>query len=83
MEARNMLYWEFQQRMEGKRHQEERDWHKIRVLAALLLSPHSKKEIKPESLIRLDGEESQQMSKEDIQKDVEMKMKAYRKAKAG
>lgn len=69
-------------KVDGFRRSQDRQWHKVRVLASILLAPHSKKRIKPEDLISLSDEVKRaHMSKDRIEKDVEVKMKAYRKHK--
>lgn len=76
--------WEYHMKVDGFRRSEDRQWHKVRVLASIMLSPHAKKgkRIKPEDLISLSDEvKKAHMSKEAVKKDVEVKMKAYRKHK--
>lgn len=72
--------WEYHMRLDGFKRSEDRAWYKIGALAALMLSPYSKKKLQPEDLLNLDGKK-RKMSKERIKADVENKMKAYRKHK--
>lgn len=73
--------WEVMQRMEGLAKKDRQQWHKIRVLAAILLSPHSKKRIRPEDIINLPDEVKKPIDKECIQRDIQRKTKALKLVK--
>jgi len=76
-ECRQMTMYEVSRRFEQYVKTEERQWHKIRVLGAMILQPHSKKTIRPESLIPLRSDTRSTMSPEERKKDVEQKLKFY------
>lgn len=77
-----MSWFEFNCAVEAYKQNDRDEWHKVRVLASILLSPHVKKgkKVRPEDLIHLpDDVKKPAMSKERVQADVQRKMKAYRK----
>ena len=67
--------------MAGHKHKEDRDWHKTRVMASILLQPHLKKgkRIKPEDLIQLGGDVKHIMTPEQRKADMDRKMKLVKK----
>ena len=79
-EARKMSLWEFNLKADGYRRLENKSWHKLRVLATILISPHLKKgrTIKPEDLIPLpDDIKKPVMSADEIQADITRKLRSY------
>lgn len=75
-----MSLWEFNKKAEGYRRIENKAWHKLRVLATILISPHLKKgaTIRPEDLIALpDDIKKPVMSFEQIQDDITRKLSIY------
>ena len=78
-----MTLWEFSHRVRAHDKREQADWHKIRVMASILLSPHLKrgKRLKPEDLIPLpdDIKQVRTMTAEQVQKDVDRKTKIMKK----
>lgn len=80
-QARRLLIWEFNLKMQYKETQRIQDRHRLRALAAIALNPHSKKPIPPDRLIPISAERGPVMSKQRIADDVRRKLRAYRKAK--
>jgi hypothetical protein len=82
MEARNMLVWEFNNRILGARDRDLTEWRRTRWLATVILNPHLKKgtRLRPSDLLPLpDDVPLPKMSKERIKADVERKMKVHLK----
>lgn len=74
-----MSLYEFRVRADGHAKREEAEWHRLRVLATLLLSPHTKKgaKIKPSDLIALPSDvitPTKRMDTEQIARDVARKI---------
>lgn len=75
-----MLVWEFYTRLAYYLDKQKERAVEYQILAAIALNPHTKKPKAPDRLIRIPGQGST-MSKEDVQKDVEYKMRLYRHGK--
>lgn len=55
-------------------------WHKVRVLASIVIQPHLKKTIRPEDLIQLpDDVKKPTMTREEIAEDVQRKTQEFLK----
>jgi hypothetical protein len=81
---RGLLIFELNRKMEAFSRKEDRDWHKLRVLATILVSPHSKKRIKPKDLIKIPSIDEVSipkptMSREDRKKQVDKAMRIWKK----
>jgi hypothetical protein len=65
-----MTLWEFHLRMEGYNRKRDESWHKVRVLASLLLQPHLKKgkKIRPEDILSLPMDKKPKPTKEQFEK---------------
>jgi hypothetical protein len=77
-----MLVWEFNRRLKGIQDRNIEDWRKLRWIGTLVLEPHLKKgvHLKPSDLLPLpDDVPLPRMSKEEIKKDVERKLKIHLK----
>lgn len=63
-EARELTLWEYGLRAEGFDRAEQREWHRVRVLASILLQPHLKKgkSVKPSDLIKLPSDNMKKVS---------------------
>lgn len=49
----------YRKRAETERHRERGEWERLRMLAAMLLSPHSKKTLTPRSVLPLPWDEKE------------------------
>lgn len=78
-----MRMFELNMKLEASAERENRDWHKIRVLASMLLQPHLRKgkRLKPEDLISLpdDVKIPNSMPREERIKDVNRAMKIWKR----
>jgi len=65
-----MTLWEFHLRQDGYKRRRYEEWHKIRVLASLLLQPHLKKgkKVRPEDLVSLPSDKKPKPTKEQYDK---------------
>lgn len=85
-ELRNMTTYEFSQLVRAYDRRQEMDWHRIRVLASIIIQPHMKKgrRIRPQDLIPLPSdvkEPKRQMSKDQVDADVDRKIKLFKKTR--
>lgn len=75
VQARSMTLWEYALRSKGFDRQQEREWHKIRVLASMLLQPHLRKgkKIQPQDLIKLPSDQSNKVmhTRQDFERFME------------
>ena len=77
-EADALTVYELNRRMEWYSRKEDAMWHKIRVLASIVIQPHLKKTIRPEDLIQLpDDVKKPTMTREEISEDVQRKTKEF------
>lgn len=65
-----MTLWEFHLRIEGYNRRRDESWHKIRVLASLLLQPHLKKgkKLRPEDILSLPMDKKPKPTKEQYER---------------
>lgn len=75
-----MSMWEFYTKLNYYVESKREKALEYQILTAIALNPHTKKPMSPDRLIRIPGQVST-MSKEDVQKDVEYKMRLYNNGK--
>lgn len=72
--------YELNKHFEWHQREDESQWHKIRVLASLLMQPHLKKgkDIRPQDLIPLPNDiKKPKMSKDNMLKDIHRKTNQF------
>lgn len=79
-QARRLLIFELNRKMEWYSRADDALWHKIRVMSSIIIQPHLKKAIKPEDLIKLrEDVKNPRMTKEQIAEDVKRKTEVFLK----